>query len=137
VFTLQTRLGKTGKLKYIKNYQKLSVTVVNSVHTTDADEMRQSSLVGVGWCEIDLIVWSGTPHQFFIKHCVFPIKLCTSQIFVNHILPQSLHPASTSASISLHAIILIFSPHLSLLHSHTVTTFPHHFPIPHKTRRAC
>ena len=39
---------KLFSLLYTEDYWKLSVTVANSVHTTDVDEMRQSCLVGVG-----------------------------------------------------------------------------------------
>ena len=39
---------KLFSLHYIGDYCKQSATVANSVHTDDADETRQSCLVGVG-----------------------------------------------------------------------------------------
>ena len=40
--------AKLFSRQYTEDYWKLSVTVANSVHTADADKMRQSSLVSVG-----------------------------------------------------------------------------------------
>jgi len=39
---------KLFSLQYMEDYRKLSAIVANSVRTADADEMRQSCLIGVG-----------------------------------------------------------------------------------------
>jgi len=41
-------LTKLFSLKYIEEYRQLSSLVANSVHTTDTDKTRQSSVVRVG-----------------------------------------------------------------------------------------
>ena len=45
---VHTADGTVQSLQYIEDYSKVSETVDSSVHNTDTDKARQSSLVRVG-----------------------------------------------------------------------------------------